>query len=143
MVVNTVQAGKQLTTIWKIEGVTGAFWSTNFLRDGITEIKSLDATFFNGRMMTLGITNELSSGTMKPVRDIIAVSNQSEVYHTFSQLGAYDFSATGAIDNSGDAMAICKPLLGKLVFIKHYSTYQDIYKFVKNTCTCWLFGLRN
>lgn len=108
----------------------GNIISTHIIGNGIEENKGLGISSFALRMTMLCIKNN-GSGGFKIVRNRLYNSSSIETHHEYQVAGSYDFNTTGAIANAGDAMGICTPQNGKLLFIKQFADYHTSVEFSK------------
>jgi gliding motility-associated-like protein len=74
-------------------------------------------------MLALGVVKK-ASGQFRLVRDISYGSAVIETENEYTIPGNVDFNTTCAMDNAGDVMALCLPGDGKMVFLRHFATYQ-------------------
>jgi hypothetical protein len=129
LVTNCIRNGKHTTEVMEVSQGSGDITASHTLDDGNEENHSFDITEFNIRLNILGVV-KTSSG-FEIVRNNLYSSAGAETKHNYKLAGTVDFGVTGAMDNAADALGICLPLDGKLLFIRHFSYYQTPPEFTK------------
>lgn len=121
LTVNCVRNNRLLTEVLDID-ITGAIvLGTHTLDDNSKENKCLDVTAFSQRLNLIGV---VKTGTRyELVRNIMASSSYVETKHTYDLGNRLDFNSSAAMDNAADALSVCLPQEGKLLFIKQFSYY--------------------
>ena len=122
--------GKQMIQVVNVYQTDGNILSTNIEGNGIEENKGLGVSAFNNRVNLIGVTKNLLN-RYQPFRSNVQRSDFTETYHQYNQPVALDFSVTGAIDNSGDALGFFIPSSRRLLFIKHFSMFETSVQFCR------------
>jgi gliding motility-associated-like protein len=129
LVANCMRNGKHTTEVMEVSQGSGDITDSHTLDDGNEENHSFDITEFNIRLNILGVVKTPSG--FEIVRNNLYSSAGAETKHNYKLAGTVDFGVTGAMDNAADALGICLPTDGKLLFIRHFSYYQTPPEFTK------------
>ena len=122
LIVNCVRNSKAVIAALQVALATGNIVSSHILGDGSKQMVGLTTTAFGGRLKILAMS-QLSLGEFRIERNIMYSSDVIETKHIYSINEKVDSNVTGAIDNAGDAMGICLPQAGKMIFIKQFADY--------------------
>ncbi|MCC6288617.1 MAG: gliding motility-associated C-terminal domain-containing protein [Chitinophagaceae bacterium] len=118
---NSLRNGLMVTEMVEISQQTGAVNSVYTKGNG-EENKFITLGTYSGRLLTTGIRKDIGN-QFKLERDIFYYSSEIETSHTYTMPIAVDFNCSAALDNAGDAIGLCNPSLGKLVYLKHFAYY--------------------
>lgn len=118
---NCMRNGLMVTEMIEMSQQTGTINNVYTKGNGV-ENRFMTLGAYNGRLITTGIRKDIGN-QFKLERDIFYYSSQLETSHTYTMPVATDFNCSAAMDNAGDAIGLCNPTLGKLVYLKHFAYY--------------------
>lgn len=119
---NSMRNGLMVTEMIEIYEETGAI-NNVYTKGNGEENKFMVLGAYSGRLLTTGIRKDVGN-QFKLERDIFYYSSEMETSHTYTMPVVVDFNCSAAMDNAGDAIGLCNPSLGKLVYLKHFAYYN-------------------
>ena len=129
VVTSNFRNGKNETEVTSIS-TSGNVVSTHIIGNGIDENKGLEISSSSLRMTVLCIKRN-SSANFNIVRNRLNSSGNVETEHIYQVAGNYNFNTSAAISNGSEAIGLCMPQDGKLLFLKQFAGSQTTVEFSK------------
>jgi gliding motility-associated-like protein len=126
IVANCTIAGKSQTVLYEIDYTTGNVISGHYLENGGSETSALYTSSFGSRMKLLHITKTSTGYELR--RDNLPSAAQAETRHSYT-LPSLDLAISARLDRAGDAIGICLPAQGKMLFVKQFADYNEPLEF--------------
>lgn len=130
LVCNVTRAGLQSVVLTAVDQSDGTLAGSHRLNSGTNGLRCLSATSFNASQALLQV-RQSGPSSFQLQRSINYASNLTETVHTYRFPFEMDPSATGAMDQPGDAMGVILPQNGKLLFLFQFRYYQTAPEFAR------------
>ena len=119
--------GLTQTKLFALDYISGKINNSSIIGDGIAENGFKGVTNFNQRLIIFGAVND--NGSFKLQRNLLYKAASAETQHTYNLPETINLNSSFVLDNSGDAMGVCIPQTGKLIFLKQFSYYETAAEF--------------